>query len=1405
MVARFGSRAAHVPVLTGPAVARQLGHQGAAAASLDGVVLLPHERVGPHIVAHEVAHALQQTAGGADAQAAMADAPALLERMAHAPVVPEGARAETEARVGEATAQAVPAAPQSTLPPGVVSLRRTGRTPPVDVPPASAPEASNRTPAPPSAAMPAGAQAEAAHPDASAASAAPATDSAPTFALPEFVEPTLDPAAASERAAAAAAAQQALAAADSPDAVMAAYAAMPPSQQAAVQPGLGARLAETAASSNAALGEAMPEVAVRSRGGDGPPPTPAAVRVPADAPALDLGSAPAPTLAVPEAPAQPTMRVDPAYGPALERRFAESATPERVGESIEAVSTRNPGIETAVRERAEVPIDGANDPRRLEDALASQRAQASTLRQGAAQAVIDGPGPEQVAPRALEASAPAPEFPAPRLDTLQPAPEAAQLQQMALPDTVIAGFDQDSAAQMAASADAARQQMADAQGTRDTAHADAVQQAQVQRQDAETQADDSQRQAVVAQRQTIQHERQRTVDDQNAAMAGINAEAAQARDDRREQAQREVAAGQQRIDARYDQAETDAEAAVRRGEQEAERERERKRRESEQASWWDRAVDFIRSAFEALTALISGIFDAVRSAVTGLIELARQAVVGLIQAVSAALQAIVSALGEVLRGLVDRLLGEIFPELARRLNAAIDAAVNAVNRAIDTVAGALVEAVNAIAAALTSAVNAVLDAFQAAVNSALAVLQAALTGDWGALLVRVLDAVLRVLGIEPVAFHALIAQAADAVTTIVNDPGRFVTNMLDVVVGGIRRFANNFFDHFRRGIIGWLTGALGDIQIPSEWNLWTVLDLARQILGLTWDFVRERAARLIGPENVTRLEMMGSWIGTLITEGWQGLWTRVQESLASLRDSVLEAIRNFVLERVIMAAIGWLASMFNPVGALVRLVMMIWNLYQFVSAQMQRLFGIAQAVVGAISNIARGVLEPGQRAVETVLGNLVPVVIDLLMSLLGVTGVAARVRQIIQDLRQRIADAVDRMLQRVLQTLGLNRRTAAGSGAAGAGGAAAAEGPLGQAVTIDVEEGEDHTLTLERRAGQRPVAIMRSEPKPVSEWLQDLARMASAQRDDARRTAATAAVNLARAKLTELEAAAGSTPPASAQRLGQLESQLGAQIKIVFDNVVTGGRDRQLVEAVSRYGIVNFLSAIAKGQSPGGVSEIRLETLWNSRENREYVKQQFRGADPGQHEWIPTNYIMQIIARAREAREGEEDVETAALWIEVHHRWRSPTEHIIFNPTGIYQRTITLATPLVGGTNRAVVLQGHVGAIYAAADRSRETPGAVIAQTQGQGPWHEDLRRLFRENAAGTDSRAAIRAVMASIEQFAHESIWAGALTAEIERFTGYYGSGGSSPVTLSRISQTGQNAMTNILAGFTRARGVLQ
>ncbi|MCB9124193.1 MAG: hypothetical protein H6643_06710 [Caldilineaceae bacterium] len=759
--------------------------------------------------------------------------------------------------------------------------------------------------------------------------------------------------------------------------------------------------------------------------------------------------------------------------------------------------TADPGIATRPAQTPRVPLEGESDPQRLQDQLDEGRTQGRSALDGAQAAVVNGPGPERVQPISVHESHPIDGLNTPTV-AAPPAPEgAAAYVAMNLPPEVQTSFDENNAAGMRASLGEAQSQITQAGATRDQQHQAAVDDAQTRNQALVQQADQDQRDRVGEARTQIQGERQRTLDEQAAAVRGVEEQADARRRQDRAGIDDRVQRDERAVQDRYDQTDRNAQAEIASGERRADDRKRQAERDAENQSWWERAVNFIRDAFNALVSAIGAIFDAVRAAVNVLLDAARDFAIGLINAVSSFIQSAIAAFGTFLTGLVQGLLGDIFPELAARLTAAIDRAVTAAQRAVEAVAEGLRQGVNALVEGLRSAINAVLDTFQAAINGALAILEAALTGDWGALARRVLEAVLSLLGIDPQAFYAFIGQVQETFSLIIDNPGGFLGNILGAVTGGIQRFADNFVQHLQAGIIGWLTGSLSSagITLPERFDLMGVLSLVQQILGLTWENVRQRAVRLVGERAVQALEFVGGYIQTLITGGWSALWERIQNDLATLCDMVFEQIRNFLVERVVLAAIQWLAS-FNPIGGIVKIVMTVYNFFMFLRDQLQRIFALAQTVIGALSDIARGNLAPAIQAVEGVLAGLLPVVIDLLARILGLGNVGGRVREIIQSIQRTLWGAIDRLLDRVLASFrgggGAGAAVAAASGAgtpAGAAGSAASITEIGQRVPVPAEGG-GHSLYIVRN-GQNAVPMVASTPMGVPEriaaWRQDVA------------------------------------------------------------------------------------------------------------------------------------------------------------------------------------------------------------------------------------------------------------------------------------------------------------------------------
>ena len=699
-------------------------------------------------------------------------------------------------------------------------------------------------------------------------------------------------------------------------------------------------------------------------------------------------------------------------------RLLSGESDERAAQLIgrmRAVQTNDPAVLTSPGLPPRVPLADATDPARIAEQHATAATAAYAAQAEAQQGVLDGPGPEQAQPLTMDETVAIGELSPPRVSEIPISEQPQAYLAMDLPQSVRDSFDAQQDAAMRVGAAEAQALIEGAADERDRQRSEAVATAEAEATAESAAADEQQRAGVAEARTTIQQARQETLDAQYAAVADLEVEAqAQRSSDEHAIAER-VATDQQQIAQRYDAAERDARHEVARGEQAAAQERSAAERTAAEESWWDRAVNAVRSALAALADAIGAIFDAVRAAVNAILDAAVAFAEALIDAAAHFISDAIAAFGALLSRLVEELLGDIFPELAAALNTLIETAVAATRELVAAIAAGLRAVVSAIASVLRAGLNAIISAFESAVQFALAAAQAALSGDWSALARMVLEAVLEVAGIDPERFYQFIGRAEETLQLIIDDPGAFVGHLVRAFLDGVDRFAGNFLSHLQAGIIAWLTGAIGGagITLPERFDLMGVLSIIQQILGLTWDRLRERAVRLIGEQAVAAIEFVASYLQTLLEGGWSALWERIQEDLASLRDMVLDGIKDFLLERIITAAITRLITMFNPLGAIINLIITAYNLFTFLVEQARRLAALVETVVNAIGDIARGVLAPAAERVEQTLANLLPLAIDLLARVLGLGNVGEGVQRVIERVRHVVDRAIDRLIERV--------------------------------------------------------------------------------------------------------------------------------------------------------------------------------------------------------------------------------------------------------------------------------------------------------------------------------------------------------------------------------------------------------
>jgi hypothetical protein len=1101
--ALFGADLSEFGLLMGPAVVAVLDAVGAKAAARGEHVLARSRAVDLPTLAHEVAHLLQ--------------AERKLTPARKVEVLPASDHAEVEAAEAARNATAAPGPdcvtqPAARLPAGVLALRRYGdaeteaavtetpdrsdfrRSAEGTEAKSAAGEATSRAGLVPAkvegAQGPAGTEpaAEAKQGEGGALgeavpAAAEEPEAKPTFEPPPMPEVKIDTEAAAAKAEAA---EATIAAADDADTLMAAFADAPPSVKAANHDKLTAETGELSQAEQATFQSNLPDFTAELAGGDTLPPT-APVQAPGGTVgALEEGTpepAPEPEIAPTPAPAPA------AYNEGVSDRLRSDFTAgdaESVGDAFSRIQTSDQDVDTSPGAPPTVPLEGECDPARAGEQTSAAIDEARAARGEAMQAVLDGPGPEQVQLRAMREAYPVPELIKPEIAA---APEgetvegAAEFRDKKLDPEVVALFDADHDAAMRDSLVSSRAEMDKAVDDRNRERDASVATAETERDQLVAKANEDQRSGVIEGRTRIQEARQKAVDDQNAAVRGMEEQAELDRKQAESDIDSRVQEDEGKIRDQYADAEQKAKDEVAEGERKAEAERQRQEKEAEDQSWWDAAVDWVADQFDKLTSFINDVFDAVRSAVKGFFDAVKEAAFAIIDAAAGFIKDAIRGLGELLKAGVNALLADAFPEIAAALNEAIDAGVEFAVAVVDAVAEGLKTAVAAVVDTLAKAVDAIIAVYQAAVNAALALAKAALTGDWAALAKMILTPILKLLGIDPEAFYAYMAKIADVLGDIVDDPGGFLSNLVDAVLGGFQKFGDNFLKHLQAGIIAWLTGALGGaIQPPERWDLWGLLDIARQILGLTVEMLRKVAVRVLGEKAVEAIEFFLKYVTALITGGWKGLWDTITADLGNLADMVLDQIKSFLVERILIAAVTWLASLFNPVGAIIKLVMTIWNLICFLRDQLARIGAILKTIVDFMADIVKAVLEPAMLGVESVLANLLPLAIDLLARLLGLGNVGERTRKIIGDIHQKIEDAIVNLIKKVVAKFTGKGGAPAGEGA-GAAKAPAGAGEIMPPIAI-AAGGESHTLSILDQ-GEHVVAMLASAPLTVKSWIEE--------------------------------------------------------------------------------------------------------------------------------------------------------------------------------------------------------------------------------------------------------------------------------------------------------------------------------
>ena len=364
----------------------------------------------------------------------------------------------------------------------------------------------------------------------------------------------------------------------------------------------------------------------------------------------------------------------------------------------------------------------------------------------------------------------------------------------------------------------------------------------------------------------------------------------------------------------------------------------------------------------------------------------------------------------------------------------------------------------------------------------------------------VINGLLALANIAAATFWSLVDRLPRVIADIAGDPLGFANNLGRAIGAGFGRFFANFRSHILGGFFDWLFSGLGavGVNIPADARPRSLITFFLELMGITWDRIRALLGRLIGEENIERIQQAWQMMKQLIELGPSGLFELIRERFnpREIIQQVIQASIDFLVETLIVRVTARLLAMFNPVGAIIAAIQAIHRILSWIFNNAARLFGLIETVVNGAAALVAGNIGGMATAIESSLARLVAPVIDFFADLLGLGDLPQRIAATIRGFQQRlwglVEGAIRSVADRVRGLFAARRRGAnRDANAAEAAEATQRDGAAGRnspATTTDVGGAGSPSPRYPRPPGlaslDEPPAAM---PRSSSQQREDLA------------------------------------------------------------------------------------------------------------------------------------------------------------------------------------------------------------------------------------------------------------------------------------------------------------------------------
>ncbi|MCK9688554.1 hypothetical protein [Scleromatobacter humisilvae] len=259
--------------------------------------------------------------------------------------------------------------------------------------------------------------------------------------------------------------------------------------------------------------------------------------------------------------------------------------------------------------------------------------------------------------------------------------------------------------------------------------------------------------------------------------------------------------------------------------------------------------------------------------------------------------------------------------------------------------------------------------------------------------------------------EGIISKGAAVLKAIFTKPIVFVKNLMAAAIQGFRQFGANFLKHLKDALFEWLTGAIEGLVLPSTWDFKGIIGVALQMIGVSYANVRRHMVAVMGETVVVGLEKSFKLVKTLVTEGPMAAWEQLQEMAAEMRDAFVQALKDFIRDKIIMAAIEWVVGIFVPGAGIVKAVIGIYDTVVFFVQKAKDIIEMVGRFLGSIGEIAAGNIGAAADAMEAGLARGLVLVINFLARLLRLNGITDKIRKGIEKIRAKVDSTIEKVVK----------------------------------------------------------------------------------------------------------------------------------------------------------------------------------------------------------------------------------------------------------------------------------------------------------------------------------------------------------------------------------------------------------